>query len=800
MTEEQRHDRDRRGILLSASAFAGALLVEFLTNVAANYVHVPTGSGGWLARNWSLLLAGLALAGLATFAARRFLSDRPGPRAQEAAPLPLDTALPAAVQLEGRAGTVWEVVDLARRHGVVVVHGPAGIGVSAVAISAGHDLASRPEMQRYIDLRGQNPRHPESTGRSVIRVLSVFGLRPGYAQDPQRAIAPIAEALRDTGIVLILDNAERTDQVAWITRGVRGAYVIIAGDITGRDLPGDPPPVRVPSLGRDAAIALLARQGETGKAPDAPRARMRRLRRMRRRGAAANSVAMRISAEPAAAAELADRYLTFPRVAVEMGRWLAANPQVTLAAVVQDLKQDQQNSELGYIVGRQLDGTSAGARRLLGVLAQAPVAELSQAAVAAMADASLDRTGEHLAELSSRSLVQWSRPSRCRITPEARQLAAPPSAKAAARAVTRLARYFAALAAGHAEALAPGQDLAAQQQAQDWFRTEDVTLLGLLSMATPAARAAPHLWQIAAALDAWFGCENRPDDRRSAAEAMARAAASLGDGTAAAIAELRLSALARSRGDFAAAGQSLERAHRLLAPGSPWQNQLHSEWAAYFMTIGDLDAAREHLLASRQTRSRQDPARRAADRINQAALEIHAGELGTAHGTLLQALDVAEESAGLDSQAHAHELLGLVAWRTGHPRRAVRAWSQARALYQQAGDDHGFARCLQHEGSARLAQPDTHPGAHPDADPGRAVAMLQRSLDLRGAAQSGIGVALTHLYLGEAAARTAALPELARHCDAGLAALRAWDREAIEPREVTEARARLTELSRTAVP
>lgn len=788
MTEEQRHDRDRRGILVSASAFAGALLVEFLTNVAANYVHVPTGSGGWLARNWSLLLAGLALAGLATFAARRFLSDRPGPRAQEAAPLPLDTALPAAVQLAGRAGTVWEVVALGRRHGVVVVHGPAGIGVSAVAISAGHELASQPEMQRYIDLRGQSPRHPESTGRSVIRVLSVFGLRPGYAQDPQRAIAPIAEALRDTGIVLVLDNAERADQVAWITRGVRGAYVIIAGDITGRDLPADPPQVRVPPLGRDAAVALLAQQGETGKAPDAPRSRMRRLRR---RGAPANSVAMRISADPAAAAELADRYLTFPRVAVEMGRWLAANPQVTLAAVVQDLKQDQQNSELGYIVGRQLDGTSAGARRLLGVLAQAPVAELSQAAVAAMADASLDRTGEHLAELSSRSLVQWSRPSRCRVTPEARQLAVPPSAKAAARAVTRLARYFAALAAGHAEALAPGQGLAAQQQAQDWFRTEDVTLLGMLSTAIPPARAAPHLWQIAAALDAWFGCENRPDDRRSAAEAMARAAACLGDGTAAAIAELRLSALARSRGDFAAAGQSLERAHRLLSPGSPWQNQLHSEWAAYFMTIGDLDAAREHLLASRQTRSRQDPARRVADRINQAALEIHAGELGTAHGTLLQALDVAEESADAGSQAHAHELLGLVAWRTGHPHRAAREWSQARALYQQAGDDQGLARCLLHEGSARLVQPD----AHPD----RAVAMLQRSLDLRGAAQSGIGVALTHLYLGEAAARTAALPELARHCDAGLTALRAWDREAIEPREVTEARTRLTELSRTAV-
>ncbi len=427
MTEEERRDRARRGILFSAGAFGGGLLLEFLTNVAANYVRLPTGAGGWLAHNWGLLLAGLALAGLIIFAIRRFWHERPAARARDPEPIQLDAALPAAVPLIGQDGTVGEVVAQARRHGVVVVYGPAGIGASAVAVSAATELAGRAELQRYVDLRGPNPRHPESTGRSVIRVLSGFGLRPGDTLDPQRAIASIAATMRDSGMVLLLDNAERADQVAWMAHGVRGAYVVVAGDLAARDLDDGLPLVRVPPLGRTAALALLTRQGETGKPPEPAGARHWWPRRPARPAGPGNPVADRIRAEPDAAAELADRYLTFPRLAIEMGRWLAANPQVSLAAVVQDLKRDQQSSELGYIVRRQLDGTSAGARRLLGVLALAPVTELPEAAVAAMTDTRLDRVSEQLAELSSRSLVQWSRPSRCRISPEARQLADRPA-------------------------------------------------------------------------------------------------------------------------------------------------------------------------------------------------------------------------------------------------------------------------------------------------------------------------------------------------------------------------------------
>jgi tetratricopeptide (TPR) repeat protein len=206
------------------------------------------------------------------------------------------------------------------------------------------------------------------------------------------------------------------------------------------------------------------------------------------------------------------------------------------------------------------------------------------------------------------------------------------------------------------------------------------------------------------------------------------------------------------------------------------------------MTTGDLDAARDHLLASRQVRPRRDAAGRSADLINQAALELRADDVAAARGTLTQALDVAEDSADVGAQAHAHELLGIVGWRSGHPNRASREWAQARDLYEQAGDVDGQARCLQHQGTALFAEPD--------GDRRKAASLLAASLDLRADQQFGVGVALAHLYLAEQAADSARLSDLAEHRAAGLSALQSWTSAATEPAEVTRTRKRLTELGR----
>jgi tetratricopeptide (TPR) repeat protein len=789
---------------ISVIAVVGPFALDFLGNVFANYVH-PTGA--FFQHDWVLVLSAavsaLGAAGLVLFGRRWRAAERSrteGGQGADEASQP-GRSFPPRTALVGRPDVVRSAVAQARRHRVVVVTGPAGIGASAVAIGAGWELAPTPDRQRYVDLRG-SPRGPENQRRAVIRVLRVIGLRPGGARDPRLAIATMADTLRGKEIVLVLDNAESAEQISWIAGGVPGAYVIACGDIPERELPDGAARVRVPYLDSEAALKLLARQGESERRPASPGGSGRgggwsrllpgrlvgQLAEVldRHRGSAPNSVAERIAAEPDAAAELAG-YLRFPRVAIDMGRWLAVNPQVKLAVLVQDLRGTERNSELTFIVRRQLDGTSAEARRLLALLAATPAAELSRAAVAALAGTGLDRTVDHLAELASRSLVEWSRPSRCRITPQARRLAEPPGRKALARSYTRLTAHYARLAVARGEALQSGggvQYAGLAQEAEEWLRAEDAAMLLLLSAPGPPARAATYLWQIADVLDIWFAREQRPEDRRAAAQAMADAADFLHHGTAGVVASLRLAATTREEGDLVATAKNLERAHGLLRRGRALQSQLRAEWAVYLMTAGDLEAAWDHLLRCRDIRPPRDVRGRTADLINQAAVALRRGSAEDAHATLKEALVLAEGAADNGGRAHAHELLGVVAWRTGQQKRAFSEWTQALRLYEQGADVTGQARCLQHLGTATFSEED--------GDARDAAGLLDRSLVLRGDQQTGLGVALAHLYLAEADDLSGA--ELLTHRKAGLDALRAWPHQGSEPSEVTFARARLSAL------
>ena len=836
-------DRDRRAFWISAIAIVGSGLLDFLSNVLANYVH-PT--AGWFRHDWVLVLSAavssLGMGGLVWFGYRWLSAERSrrdsGPEPDAAQP---GRAFPPAAGLIGRNVVVRATVARARRHGFAVVTGPAGIGASAVALRASWELAPTPDRQLYVDLRG-SAHGPESPRRAVIRVLRVIGTGPGAAKDPRQALATMAATLRGSGIVLLLDNVERAEQVAWIADGVPGAYVIACGDLPDRELPGGIDAIRVPPLGQQAALDLLARQDDGPMAAIARRAVPGPVRAMRRLlsgrlaelaprllsghlGSPANTIRERIDADPGAAAELARSYLTLPRVAIDMGRWLAANPQVTLGALLHDLRGTEPSSELAFILRKQLDGTSPGARRLLALLSSAPATELPQAAIAALADTGFDRTGGYLAELASRSLVEWSRPSRCRVIPQARWLTGPPEQKtdpterkAVARSHVRLTAYYAKLAVARGTVLESGRVLESDDvmlesagpvldsigpEAEEWLRSEDTALLELLTARRPPVSAARHLWQIAGVLDSWFAREHRPEDRWSAAQAMADAAAYLHDDTAHAVANLRMAAVAREEGDLTAAGQHLERADGLLGRGSPLRCQLHAAWAVYLMTVGDLDAAWDHLLRCRESRSPRDVRGRVADLVNQAAVEARLGRVEAARGTLNQAHALSERAPDLDGHAHAHELLGVAEWLSGHPHRASGEWRRALELYAQASDLTGQARCLQHLGTAALSDPSARDDRErrdgQERAEGRedAAELLAVSLDLRGDQEPGLGAALAHLYLAESGQLSAA--ELTAHRQAGLAALRAWPHQGSEPPEVTRARARLTALKANAL-
>jgi hypothetical protein len=594
--------------------------------------------------------------------------------------------LPHVGELVGRDGDVDKTVAGARTHGVAVVHGPDGIGAGAVAIKAARELVPEEDRHRYVDLQGLAP---DDGRRARIQVLRTLGIAPRlFESRPDRAAELAERALM--GTVLVLDNVSGAAQVRWISHRVRGAYVIIAGGLPVDDLPPEAARVEPQRLGSGEALTLLSAQ-DAAPPPEAVRLRWWR----RHRGVPSNSISLRVKADPVSAWRLADDYLQLPRVVIELGRWLARNRHVSFEALLADLRQHEENFELNAILRRQLDGASAGALRLLALLAQAPGAEYSDEALGELARLPRHRVSTLLAELAARFMVERTS-SRYRLAAQAASLADPVRPRARSRALVRLVTHYAGLAAGHADALDPAVPEDERRLGEEWLKAADVTLLRLLSMPAPPRAAAERLWRIADALDLWFTREQRPSDRQAVAELMAERANQLGDHAAHALAEVRLAAMARGRGELEEARHRLDRVTTTLREKAPCRPQLHTEWALLQLELEDYDAAREHVRLCRAARPLRDSQGKLTDLLNLAAIEIHDAEYDSAHDQLGHALDLAETLHDVGGEAHALELRGVVHWYQHHPGRALADWERARALYAEVADPAGMARCERH--------------------------------------------------------------------------------------------------------
>jgi hypothetical protein len=608
--------------------------------------------------------------------------------------------LPHVDELVGRDGDVDNTVAKAQAHGVVLVHGPDGIGAGSVAIKAARELVPDEERHRYVDLQGLAP---DDRRRARIQVLRTLGVAPRLFESRSDRAAELAERAL-VGTVLVLDNVTGAPQVRWISHRVRDAYVIIAGDLSVEDLPPEIARVAPAGLKEGDALDLLSAQ-DAAWPPGAERLRWWR----RRRAAPANSIARRIDADRKNAERLAKDYLQLPRVAIELGRWLARNRHVSFEALLADLRQHEENFELNVILRRQLDGASAGALRLLALLAQAPQTAYSDEALGELARLPRHRVSTLLAELAARFMVERTS-SRYRLTAQAASLADPVRPRARARALARLIAHYAELVTAHADALDPGGPEDERREAEEWLKTADVTLLRLLSMPAPPRAAAEQLWRIADALDLWFTREQRPSDRKAVAEVMAERAKQLGDQVAGAIADLRLAAMARARGgpkDREEARRLLDGVTAALPEKTPCRPQLHTGWALLHLEEGDYDAAREHVRLCRAARPLRDSRGKLIDLINLAAIDIQDAKhdpdhdrrsraLDSAHDQLSHALDLAETLHDAGGEAHALELRGIAYWYQGHPGRAPADWRAALALYTEAWDLTGLARCERH--------------------------------------------------------------------------------------------------------
>jgi len=207
---------------------------------------------------------------------RRLLAGDPAPAARPAAGPPAAAGaapvmlrqLPATVaHFAGRAGELTALTGLldqarAELPGIVVISaidGMPGVGKTTLAVQAGHLVADRfPDRQLFVDLRGHTPgQQPADPADVLAALLAADGVDPRYLPaDTGGRAAMWRDQMAGRRVLLILDNATGSAQVAPLLPGTAGSLVLV----TSRRFLGDlPAALEVPLdvLPRDDARAMF---------------------------------------------------------------------------------------------------------------------------------------------------------------------------------------------------------------------------------------------------------------------------------------------------------------------------------------------------------------------------------------------------------------------------------------------------------------------------------------------------------------------------------------------------------------
>ncbi|MFI7705821.1 hypothetical protein [Nonomuraea sp. NPDC049480] len=660
-------------------------------------------------------------------------------RRREPAPLPLPGRLPvpaARGDLIGRETEIKQVVDRARESGLAVVQGPIGMGTSSVAIHATWELADDANKQRYADVRGPDRNRVEPPLSVAQRVLRTLDRPPGAIQEAADATSHVIDALTRTKRVLLLDNVSEWRQVAWLPSWVPGAYILIAGTVSG-ELPPHVKPVVLGPLAPDAGRELLA--GHIGD-ERADRGR--------------EAVGLLVEASGGSPSEI-----------VRIGRWLARNPMISLRTLVDDLNRLPIGEKLGFVLNLSVKQLRPTAKQLLILLTGLPIAEVDHRAAAALLG--LPSAKDTIDELAELGLVENVRMTRVRVTNVTRGAGAR-STPSEAAAWRRLVGHFAEQADTYATQLPA-------DEARTWFAIEDQVLLQVLARPDPVLKTSRALGRIADALEYWFRLEQRHEDRLRAAQALARAAEALGDENVQATAELRQCAILLTSGDPRKAREHFAKAAQLRVKVESWPPELHLEHAAILLAGGDQFTAIEAALVHYgQALPRGDAAGHALQGNNIAALLMRNGQqldhggwgpearqlYRQARAVLFESLENAQRTGDRGAEAHAEELLALADFYLGQSFDAAAHLRHAELLYAESADEIGRARCLVQRAGAMLEDP----GHRPE----EVAALLDDALD--GLPPAGVSTALAHLHLARLRPENSAA-----HREAGLAALAPWD-------------------------
>jgi tetratricopeptide (TPR) repeat protein/transcriptional regulator with XRE-family HTH domain len=122
--------------------------------------------------------------------------------------------------------------ELARlgRDGVAVIHGPPGVGKTALAVHWAHSVSSQyPDGQLFLNVRGHHPTlRPMSSAEMMGRLLGSIGVRwAPLTEDPDEGVGLWRSSLARRRLLIVLDDAMSARQVRPLLPGAPGCCMIV---------------------------------------------------------------------------------------------------------------------------------------------------------------------------------------------------------------------------------------------------------------------------------------------------------------------------------------------------------------------------------------------------------------------------------------------------------------------------------------------------------------------------------------------------------------------------------------------
>jgi tetratricopeptide (TPR) repeat protein/transcriptional regulator with XRE-family HTH domain len=672
----------------------------------------------------------------------------------------------------GRQQELQELVDAAVGSAAVVgihaIGGMAGVGKTAFAVHAAHQLAPRfPAGQIFLPLHGHTPgQQPVDPADALASLLLTAGVPA--AQIPPGVEARMAlwrDRLAERQLLLVLDDAASSEQVRPLLPGTGASLVLVT---SRRHLSAleDAIAISLDTLPADEAAALLVRLSGRPALNPADPAVGEIIRSCGCLPLAIGMVARQLHHHPAWSPAGRAVELAAARDRLE----LMATENLSVAAAFDlsyaDLTQDQQQlfRRLGLHLGADIDAYAAAALDDIGLSAARRGLEALYDQYLLTEPAQGRYRLHDLIREYARGLAGHLDPERDRDEAIGRLLDYYQRTAASAESLLALQTRPALACAAGAEAVAVPV-LADREQALTWARAERASLLACLDHLTGTGQPGRVI-----ALTAGIAALLRHDGL--SAEAITRhataldAAQQLGDRPAQASALTDLGIARRLAGDWPGATRDLEGALRIcrnLGDRLGQATALSNLGVVRWMT-GDYPAAAADLGEALGI------SRDIGDRLGQAnALTdlgiVHrlTGEYPGAAQDLAEALEICRDLGNRPGLATALTDLGIVRLVTGDYPAAVRDLEEALGISRDLGNRLGQANALSNLGEVRRLTAD-YPAAVRDQEEALGI---YRGIGDRHDQANALG------YLGMVRRTTGDYPGAARDLEESLALFRA---------------------------